>query len=185
MLQETIIIKVKKTKDTPESVTISSTNTNKDFDNCREIKVPYELIVSGEDKYVYLVTSEKEVEVLRKLNKYNKTLPDLGLRMKTGLTVDFRNRDILRDEEEEGTIPLFYSQHIKQGQIKFPIQKEHEYILTDQKGLMQENKNYLLLRDLLQRRNLEDYNVGFIYLENFHSIKKSVRRIKLTLLMVY
>ncbi len=84
------------------------------------------------------------MEVLRKLNKYKKTLPDLGLKMKTGLTVDFRNRDILRDEEEEGTIPLFYSQHIKQGQVNFPIQKEHEYILTDQKGLMQDNKNYLL-----------------------------------------
>ena len=39
VLQETIIIKVKKTKNTPESVTISSTNTNKDFDNCKEIKV--------------------------------------------------------------------------------------------------------------------------------------------------
>ena len=27
---------------------------------------------------------------------------------KTGLTVDFRNRDILRDDAEEGAIPLFY-----------------------------------------------------------------------------
>ena len=38
--------------------------------------------------------------------------------MKTGLTVDFRNREILRDEEEEGAIPLFYSQHIKQGKVE-------------------------------------------------------------------
>ena len=172
MLQETIIIKVKKTKDTPESVTISSTNTNKDFDNCREIKVPYELIVSGEDKYVYLVTSEKEVEVLRKLNKYNKTLPDLGLRMKTGLTVDFRNRDILRDEEEEGTIPLFYSQHIKQGQIKFPIQKEHEYILTDQKGLMQENKNYLFVKRFTAKEEPRRLQCGVYLSRKFPQYKK-------------
>lgn len=146
VLQETIIVKVKKTYKKPECITISSSNTNKDFNNCKEIKVPYDLIVSGDEKYVYLVTDEREVEVLRKLNKYNKTLPDLGLRMKTGLTVDFRNRDILRDEEEEGTIPLFYSQHIKEGKVKFPIQKEHEFILTDQKGLMQDNKNYLFVK---------------------------------------
>ena len=51
--------------------------------------------------------------------------------------MDFRNREICRDEEEEGAIPLFYSQHIKQGKVEFPIQKEHEYVVTEQRGLMQ------------------------------------------------
>lgn len=56
--------------------------------------------------------------------------------MRTGLIVDFRNQEILRNEAEEGTIPLFYSQHIKKGKIQFPIQKEYQYIVTSQKGLM-------------------------------------------------
>ena len=172
VLQETIIIKKKKTHNTPESVTISSTNTNRDFDNCKEITVPYELVVSGEDKYVYLVTSEDEVEVLRKLNKYKKTLPDLGLKMKTGLTVDFRNRDILRDEEEEGTIPLFYSQHIKQGQVNFPIQKEHEYILTDQKGLMQDNKNYLFVKRFTAKEEPRRLQCGVYLARKFPQYNK-------------
>ena len=55
--------------------------------------------------------------------------------MKNGLTVDFRNRDILRDEAEEKAIPLFYSQHIKQGKVEFPIQKEHEYVGDRTKGI--------------------------------------------------
>lgn len=172
VLQETIIIKVKKTPEKPDIVTISSSNTNKDFDNCREIKVPYDLIVSGEEKYVYLVTNEDEVEVLRKLNKYDKTLPDIGLRMKTGLTVDFRNRDILRDTEEEGTIPLFYSQHIKQGQVKFPIQKDHEYILTDQKGLMQENKNYLFVKRFTAKEEPRRLQCGVYLSRKFSKYKK-------------
>ena len=70
---------------------------------------------------------------MEQLHKFDKTLPDIGVKMKTGLTVDFRNRDILRDTEEEGAIPLFYAQHIKQGKVQFPIQKEHEYVVTDQK----------------------------------------------------
>lgn len=172
VLQETIIIKVKKTSEKPDIVTISSSNTNKDFDNCREIKVPYDLIVSGEEKYVYLVTNEDEVEVLRKLNKYDKTLPDIGLRMKTGLTVDFRNRDILRDTEEEGTIPLFYSQHIKQGQVKFPIHKDHEYILTDQKGLMQENKNYLFVKRFTAKEEPRRLQCGVYLSRKFSQYKK-------------
>lgn len=125
---------------------ITSTNTNKDFDCCKSLIVPYDLVVLGEELYVYLVINDEEVAVLDKLQRWDKTLPDLGLRMKTGLTVDFRNRDLLRDEKEEGTIPLFYSQHIKQGEVQFPIQKDNEYILTDQKGLMQDNRNYLFVK---------------------------------------
>ena len=142
VLQETIIIKVKKTNQTPEKVTITSSQSNNDFDNITSLTVPYSLVVSGSDYYVYLVTDEKEVSVLERLHRFDKTLPDIGLKMKTGLTVDFRNREILRDDAEEGAIPLFYSQHIKQGEVQFPIQKEHEYVVTDQRGLIQDNKKY-------------------------------------------
>ena len=108
--------------------------------------MPYSLVVSGKDYYVYLVTDEEEVSVLKRLHQFNRTLPDIGVKMKTGLMVDFRSRDMLRDKEEDGAIPLFYSQHIKQGKVQFPIQKEHEYVVTDQCGLMQDNKNYLFVK---------------------------------------
>lgn len=146
VLQETIIIKVKKTSQTPEEVTITSSQSNSDFDNLTFLTVPYSLVVSGNDFYVYLVTDEKEVSVLERLHMFDKTLPDIGLKMKTGLTVDFRNREILRDNAEEGAIPLFYSQHIREGEVHFPIQKEHEYVVTDKKALMQDNRNYLFVK---------------------------------------
>lgn len=146
VLQETIIIKVKKTYEKPSEVLVTSSKTNNDFENVTEIRAPYDVVVSGEDKYVYLVTDTEEIEVLERLNKLGHTLPDIGLKMKTGLTVDFRNRDILRDESEEGAIPLFYSQHIQDGIVKFPINKEHEYVVTEQKGLQQRNKNYLFVK---------------------------------------
>lgn len=146
VLQETIIIKVKKTHQAPEEVTITSSQSNNDFDNLTFLTVPYNLVVSGDDFYVYLVTNKKEISVLERLKKFDKTLPDIGLKMKTGLTVDFRNREILREEEEEGAIPLFYSQHIRQGEVQFPIQKEYEYVVTDQRGLMQDNRNYLFVK---------------------------------------
>lgn len=146
VLQETIIIKLRKTQIQPDEVIVTSSHTNNDFINITEIKAPYDVVVSGKDKYVYLVTDVDEIMVLEKLNKLGHTLPDIGLKMKTGLTVDFRNRDILRDQSEEGAIPLFYSQHIQNGIVEFPINKEHEYIVTDQKGLKQQNKNYLFVK---------------------------------------
>ena len=68
-MQETIIIKVRKTAKTPETVTITSSQSNSDFGEITSLTVPYDLVVAGEDYYVYLVTDENEVEVLRKLHK--------------------------------------------------------------------------------------------------------------------
>ena len=158
VLQETIIVKVKKTHIKPAEVLVTSSQSNSDFNNVTEIRVPYDVVVSGEEKYVYLVTDEDEIKVLEKLNRWKNTLPDIGLKMKTGLTVDFRNRDVLRNEKEEGAIPLFYSQHIQDGIVKFPINKEHEYVVTEQSGLRQKNKNYLFVKRFTakeERRRLQ------------------------------
>lgn len=172
VLQETIIVKVQKTDIKPNMVTITSTNTNKDFSDCKSLIVPYDLVVSGDELYVYLVTNEEEIAVLDKLQRWDKTLPDLGLRMKTGLTVDFRNRELLRDEEEEGAVPLFYSQHIKEGRVRFPIQKENEYLVTDQKGLMQENKNYLFVKRFTAKEEPRRLQCGVYLAKKFPQYQK-------------
>lgn len=49
MLQETIIIKMKKSTATPESVTITTTQSNRDFSNKTIFEAPYTTVVSGED----------------------------------------------------------------------------------------------------------------------------------------
>lgn len=146
VLQETIIIKMRKSTATPKSVTITTTQSNRDFSNKTIFEAPYTTVVSGEDTYVYLVTNEQEVETLELLNKWTNTLPSIGLKMKTGLTVDFRNREVLRDIAEDQAVPLFYSQHIQDGKVIFPIGKEHEYIVTSQAGLLQPNANYLFVK---------------------------------------
>ncbi|MCM1326390.1 MAG: Eco57I restriction-modification methylase domain-containing protein [Lachnoclostridium sp.] len=172
VLQETIIIKVKKTNQTPEKVTITSSQSNNDFNNLTSLTVPYSLVVSGNDYYVYLVTDEREVSVLERIHRFDKTLPDIGLKMKTGLTVDFRNQEILRDDAEEGAIPLFYSQHIKQGEVQFPIQKEHEYVVTDQNGLMQDNRNYLFVKRFTAKEERRRLQCGVYLSKKYPQYKK-------------
>ena len=172
VLQETIIIKVRKTTEKAETVTISSSKSNSDFGKLTSLTVPYDLVVAGSDYYVYLVTDEKEVEVLKKLHKFNQTLPEIGVKMKTGLTVDFRNREVLRNEEEKGAVPLFYSQHIKQGKVEFPIQKEHEYVVTEQRGLLQDNKNYLFVKRFTAKEEPRRLQCGVYLAERFPQYKK-------------
>jgi adenine-specific DNA-methyltransferase len=158
VLQETIIIKVQKTAIKPKQITITTTQSNADFSAMTVFEAPYTTVVSGGEFYVYLVTNAEEVEILQTLNQWNDTLPSIGLRMKTGLTVDFRNRNALRDRVEEKAVPLFYSQHIQAGKVVFPVGKENEYIVTDQNSLLQPNTNYLFVKRFTakeERRRLQ------------------------------
>lgn len=147
VLQETLIIKGKKTHHKPETVNVTTTKGNSDFLKVTWFEVPYSTIISeNAGSYVFLVTSEYDAKALYALSRWNDTLPSLGLKMKTGLTVDFRNREALRYENEKNAVPLFYSQHIQDGKVVFPIGKGTEYIVTEQQGLLQENTNYLFVK---------------------------------------
>lgn len=146
VLQETMIIKVKKTKNKPSLIKVSTTQSNRDFHKRTEFSVPHEMVIRGSELYVYLVTNQGDVDTLERMSRLNETLPSIGLRMKTGLTVDFRNRAALRNHEAQGAIPLFYSQHIQKGEVIFPVGREAEYIVTSQSGLRQLNTNYLFVK---------------------------------------
>lgn len=158
VLQETIIIKVRKSCMKPQKVHITTTRTSGDFCNKTEFDVLYGTVVSGKDSYVYLATNEQEIEALNQINQWSDTLPSIGLKMKTGLTVDFRNREALRDTAENGTVPLFFAHHIRDGKVIFPAGKEHEYLLANQPALLQRNTNYLFVKRFTakeERRRLQ------------------------------
>ena len=167
VLQETIIIKVRKTAIKPKFVTITTTTNGENFSDKTVLTVPYSTVVNGNEYYVYLVTNKKESDTLNTLNKLNETLPSIGLKMKTGLTVDFRNREALRDCCGEKAIPLFYSQHIQNGKVVFPVGKKHEYIVTTQSGLRQQNTNYLFIKRFTAKEEHRRLQCG-IYLAKMH-----------------
>lgn len=167
VLQETIIIKLRKTRSKPKTVTITTTQSNADFSEKTIFEAPYSAVINGPDSYVYLVTNSEEVETLNSLNKWENTLPSIGLKMKTGLTVDFRNREALRDVAEDHAVPLFYSQHIQNGKVVFPVGKEHEYLVTGQRGLLQPNKNYLFVKRFTAKEEHRRLQCG-VYLAKKH-----------------
>lgn len=146
VLQETMIIKVKKSSTRQKTVIVTTTQCNTDFSSKTVFEAPYETVINGDDYYVYLAANEEDVKTLNVLNIWKNTLPSIGLKMKTGLTVDFRNRELLCDKAGDQAVPLFYPQHIKDGKVIFPIGKEHEYIVTNQSGLLQPNVNYLFVK---------------------------------------
>lgn len=172
VLQETMIIKVRKTRKKPCTIKMTFSETS-DFSKLSSINVNYNTIVA-KNSYVYLVTNENEIECLDSLKTLNNTLVSDGLRMKTGLIVDFRTRDVLRnDGEEPNTYPLLYSQHIKDGKIVWPVGKENEYICTDRKAYLQENTNYVLVKRFTAKEEHRRLQCG-IYLKRDHPSYKYI-----------
>lgn len=163
VLQETMILKLNKKDKHKENIVITSSANNSDFHNLKTLTVPYDEIVVGEQKYVFLITSKEEAKVVEKINSFEYTLPLLGLKMKTGITVDFRNRDELRNSPESNTVPLFYSSHIKNGEVVFPIEKNNQFITNEKAGVIQKNKNYLFVKRFTSKEEKRRLQSG-IYL---------------------
>lgn len=173
VLQETIIVKLKKQRDPISSIEITSTHSNSDFGNISKLIAPYPTVVSDHEHYVFLVTNQEELDVLTWLSQFSNTLPSLGIRMKTGLTVDFRNRELLRNEPGENVVPMFYAQHIKDGQVVFPVNRDFEYISEEQPGLIQKNRNFLFVKRFTakeERRRLQSGIYLSKLLPKYHAI---------------
>ena len=180
VLQETIIIKIKRTAVKPQNVTITTTQNNADFSQKTVFCVPYDTVVSGEDKYIYLATNAKEVEVLKRLNRLSDTLPSIGLKMKTGLTVDFRNREALRDHAEANAVPLFYSQQ-RAAKLSFRLAKKANILLLNKMGFCRKIQTIFLSNGLQQRKNIGDCSAVFIWLASTRNMTKLAHRTRLIL----
>lgn len=167
VLQETIIVHIVKTKEKLDLIEISSTESNFDFKDINSFMVPYNLAVSeDENKFVYLPINKEEVEILNKINKFKYTLQEIGIRLKTGLTVSFRNRGLLHDKADKENVPLIYSTHFKNGTIEFPIQTDKkQYIDNLKKGLVQKNKDYLFIKRFTSKEEKRRIQPA-IYLKN-------------------
>lgn len=173
VLQETIIIKISKKTVSPDFVRITSSNSNSDFDNLSTLAVPYNSIVCGHDFYVFMPVSEAEIQTIQKINRYNQTLPDIGLRMKTGIIVDFRQRGDLRQAPGEHVFPLFYSQHIKNGRVNHASSgKEFDWVTDDKPGLIQDNKNYVFCKRFTAKEEKRRLQCGIYLSEDFPEYKK-------------
>lgn len=172
VLQETMIILIRKTQVHGDYVRITSSNSNREFNHLTTLLVPYDCVVSGRDHYVFLPTTKQDVESISAVNKFNSTMPDLGLRMKTGIVVDFREKDSLRSDAGEDVVPLFYSQHIRNGRVNHnPSGKNMDWLSTSKQGLLQKNKNYIFCKRFTAKEEKRRLQLGIFLSDDFKQYK--------------
>ena len=136
------------------------------------LDVPYNSVIKGTMLYVYLPVCKGDMQVLDAINTYKNTLPEEGLRMRTGIVVDFRQKEDLKKEPGEYDLPLFYSQHIKGGRVNHnPSGKEFDWITSKKKNLIQKNQNYVFCKRFTAKEERRRLQCGIYNPNDFKQYK--------------
>jgi adenine-specific DNA-methyltransferase len=120
VLRETMIVKSKKTGTAPETIRVTSSADSRDLGKNPPLNVPCEVVVAGKEKFARLVRTEADAKVSRSVDRAGKPLPDIDLKMKTGLVVDLGNRESSGNSPGDNVVPLFRERPSKTGGSFFP-----------------------------------------------------------------
>ncbi len=109
------------------------------------------------------------------MGHHHQTLADLDIKVSTGPVVDFRMRAHLRQDAEQGTVPLFYPTHLTDGSITWPkaSRKPNAFTPGGAEKLLTPKGDYCLVKRFSakeeRRRVVASYydgSLGTVALEN-------------------
>jgi adenine-specific DNA-methyltransferase len=161
VLQENIIIILKKTTEKRGNVTITYSK-EKELSNILEKDVTLDEVIDTNDTQYYISIPHYEHKTYNIPLKY--THKELGFEISTGPVVDFRLKDKLRYDTDG--VPLLYAIHIRNQKITWPVDSK--------------KPNAILLDD--HEKEKICFKKGYYILLKRFSSKEEKRRIQATLL---
>lgn len=148
VLQETVILHGTKSKQ--ESTLCLHAGSGGDFNDSWSVVLPFDrLLVNDDNSYILLPTNDQELNAVRCVARFTKTLSQQGYILKTGPVVEFRNRQYLSYCAGGDTIPLLRPGHIRNGSVSFPTidNRKPQYLMeTAPKGVLTKNQNMILFK---------------------------------------
>jgi adenine-specific DNA-methyltransferase len=172
VLQETIILKAIKSDNSPKCITITECADTNSFVNSTSFSVPYKACVKDDyNAFLFLPTSQNDIEVLDFIDQWNYTLQDAGYKMKTGVVVDFRETKWLRTESDNETIPLLWAYNLEKNKIEFPVYAEGkpQYLLAspDTARLQMNIANYILIKRFTSKEERKRLQCALLFKSDF------------------
>ena len=102
------------------------------------------------DRFVHIAVDEIEQGIMDRMAEFTATLADIGIDVSTGPVVDFRLKDDLRAEPEDGAAPLLYPAHFRAGRVSWPkaMRKPNAIRVSDgsRKWLWANEGSYVVVR---------------------------------------
>jgi adenine-specific DNA-methyltransferase len=151
VLQENLILSAVKGHDSSGTVSItSSTAASDEFMIQRDVAYAQVVHPGDPESFIHIVPDRLSQQFKERMAQLHHTLPDLNLSVSTGRVVDFRARDYLRQQPEEGTAALIYPTHLSRGSIAWPkaeTRKPNALTIAEHSlDLLVPNEHYVLVK---------------------------------------
>ena len=123
VLQENIIIMLRKGGAQGDvTVSYSRDASLKDLES-RTFHFAEIVSPGGGEQYINIPQAQRN-ESDSVFEECHASLRDIGIQASTGAVVDFRVKDALRKEPEDGAVPLLYSVHFKDWRVRWPVESK-------------------------------------------------------------
>jgi adenine-specific DNA-methyltransferase len=121
VLQENVILHSIKGEAAPPQVTVSASfGADDDIQSLRQ--VPYAQVVPpGDGAFIHVLNDGASEHVISRMETLPAAHWDLDVEISTGRVVDFRTREHLRRNPEQGAAPLLYPCHFADGFVRWPM----------------------------------------------------------------
>jgi adenine-specific DNA-methyltransferase len=171
ILQETVILRAKKTDTSLDFITITeSVDSKMKLEN--DFSVSYEICLTNDhNHFLYIPANQQDIKVLNFINQWKGNLCDIGFKMKTGVVVDFRETMWLRTQKENNTIPLLWSYNLKNNRMIFPANDKDkpQYLLAcpNTAKLQMRVDNYVILKRFTSKEESKRLQCAILMKEDF------------------
>lgn len=130
------------------NITISVSTDDGTEENTKVLPaLPYDQIVDAADGSLLLVTSEDDLGLLEFMRRLPCSLDTFHLKVHTGLALESRYPELLREKPVDGAVPLIHPRHLRGGIVQFPLTGvKNQFIIPSIPSLCQPNKNMLLMK---------------------------------------
>ena len=132
--------------DRPLSVTVTTSQDDGRPENIVMLPpMEYGFVVDPEDGSLTLPKSIEDTKIVKYISAFPETLTSLGLKISTGLVIDSKCKDMLTDSSI-GAVPIIKQSSMAKGQVLLPSPMSPRYIKTENKTLIQRNKNLVIIK---------------------------------------
>jgi adenine-specific DNA-methyltransferase len=130
VLQENVIIKLVRGEKQGKVTITTASDTG--FSDLQAHDYPFSEIVheGDEQKFIHVPVAPSHGD-LDGVPLAERSLDEINLEVSTGPVVDFRLREFLRENPDEGTAPLLYPTHFVNGRLEWPRQSKKPNAVMD------------------------------------------------------
>jgi len=121
VLQENVVFRAVKTEALDHDVVVSA-SVGPDGSGLRMRTIKHDELVRPRDHhaFIHIVPDDDGDQIRHRIGSLDASLSDLGLTVSTGRVVDFRAKELLRDQPGRDTVPLIYPCHLRDGFVEWP-----------------------------------------------------------------